>query len=219
MITRSDVISNAVEECLKKLYSLVQPHIEWEDFLEENRIYLKRKKEWEKLPKEEKPSIKEYCGPAPYEFYYLSKNEIDEITDSYIHAYKLDSQQELLDIIEILKNYCKEPIIVKYIEKEGEPGYRGYEHPDNLQLSIYKQARDMFPNGDWGQFEEISKMSQNKFFEFLDMAGNFFKWNMDLDAFRTEIYLGASPCSNKQTVIDNWKKYRNTEIKINEYEE
>jgi hypothetical protein len=29
------------------------------------------------------------------------------------------------------------------------------------------------------------------------------------------IYLGASPSSNMQTVIDNWKKYRNTDIEIN----
>ena len=217
MITRSDVISNAVKECLKELYSLAQPHIEWENFLEENRIYLKRKKEWEKLPKEEKSSIKEYCGPAPYEFYYLSENKIDEITDSYIHAYKLDSQQELLDTIEILKNYCREPIIDKYIEKEGEPGYRGYEHPDNLEKEIFKVIDNNIPLYQ-PPIKLISKL-QDKFFEFLDKAGKFFKWNMDLSAFRTEIYLGASPCSNKQTVIDNWKKYRNTEIKINEYEE
>ena len=216
MITRSDVISNAVKECLKELYNLAQPHIEWEDFLEENRIYLKRKKEWEKLPKEEKPSIEEYCGPAPYEFYYLSENEIDEITDSYIHAYKLDSQQELLDIIEILKNYCKEPIINKYIKKEGESEYRGYEHPDNLEKEIQKLIQE-YDSSDISK--EISEKCCNKFFEFLDKAGNFFKWNMDLSAFRSEIYLGASPCSNKQTVIDNWKKYINTEIKINEYEE
>lgn len=212
MITRSDIISNAVEECLKELYGLVQPHIKWEDFLEENRIYLKRKDEWKKLPKEEKSSIEEYCGPAPYEFYYLSKSEIDEITDSYIHAYKLDSKQELLDTIEILKNYCREPIIVKYIEKEGEPGYSGYEHPDSLEKEIQKLIQE-YDSSDVSK--EISEKCCNKFFEFLDKAGNFFKWNMDLDAFRTAIYLGASPCSNKQTVIDNWKKYRNTEIIIN----
>ena len=56
----------------------------------------------------------------------------------------------------------------------------------------------------------------NKFFEFLDMAGNFYNWNRDLNAFNVSVYLGPSPNSDKQTVIDNWKKYRNKDIEIDE---
>ena len=57
-----------------------------------------------------------------------------------------------------------------------------------------------------------------KFFEFLDMAGNFFNWNGDLNSFYMSVCLGASPNSNKQAVIDNWKKYVDktiTELNIN----
>ena len=48
------------------------------------------------------------------------------------------------------------------------------------------------------------------------MAGNFFNWNYEMNSFNTTVYLGPSPNSNKQTVIENWKKYRGRDIKINE---
>ena len=57
---------------------------------------------------------------------------------------------------------------------------------------------------------------QDKFFEFLDMAGKFFRWDRDLNSFKMSVYLGPSPNSNKKAVIENWKKYRNKDIEINE---
>ena len=48
------------------------------------------------------------------------------------------------------------------------------------------------------------------------MAGNFYNWNRDLNAFNTTVYLGASPCSNKEAVIKNWKEFKNKDIEINE---
>ena len=230
MITRNKVISQAVNDCMKELYSLVQPSIEWKEFKKECEIYSKSHKEWEEYHfafnlKAENPenwekyrklyenldwegkSITECIGPKPYDFYYIPKEIMKEICDSYIYAYRLDQQQELLDTIEILKNYCKEPIVEKYIEGEnGSPGYRGYEHLDNLEKEINKIIDD----------EDISQLIQNKFFKFLDMAGKFYNWNRDVSTFNINVYLGASPCSNKQTVIDNWKIYRNRDIEIDE---
>jgi len=238
MITRSKVLSKAVDDCMKELYSFVQPSVDWDDFIEQNRIYSKKYKVWERFnhlfnnrsiltEKElieyssypvhnwENKSITECIGPRPYEFYYLPKDIMKDICDSYVHAYRLDSQQELLDTIEILKNYCKEPIVDKYIDDYTDeygnhhPGYRGYEHPDNLEKEIYR----ILPlNTD----DNIVIDIQDKFFEFLDMAGNFYNWNSELNSFNTSVYLGASPYSNKEMVIDNWKKYRNKDIEINE---
>jgi len=50
---------------------------------------------------------------------------------------------------------------------------------------------------------------------FLIWQENFFNWNSELNYFSTSIYLGASPNSNKEAVIENWKKYRNQDIEIN----
>ena len=243
MITRNKVISQAVNDCMKELYSLVQPSIEWDEFKKECEIYSKSHKEWEEYHfafelRNENPenwekykklyenldwegkSITECIGPKPYDFYYIPKEIMKEICDSYIYAYRLDQQQELLDTIEILKNYCRVPIVEKYIEGEnGNPGYRGYEHLDNLEKEIQKYLKENFAFISDESLEEINLHSnglQNKFFEFLDKAGKFFNWNRDVSTFNINVYLGASPCSNKQTVIDNWKIYRNRDIEIDE---
>lgn len=233
-MTRNEVIGQAVDQCLKELYSLVTPSISWNDFIEENKKYNEQSELWKHytdaftnkdknpelwlqykstFPDWENKSRLECIGPKPFEFYYLPKEIMKDICDSYIYAYKLDEQQELLNIIKILKKYCQEPIIEKYIEgKNGEPGYRGYEHPDNLEKEIIKILTKYDDSMDSEQGEEIV----NKFFEFLDMAEKFYNWTSELNAFNMSVYLGPSPNSNKKAVIENWKKYRNKDIEINE---
>ena len=48
------------------------------------------------------------------------------------------------------------------------------------------------------------------------MAGKFYNSHWWLNSFNTTVYLGASPNSNKEAVIENWKKYRNKDIEIDE---
>ena len=199
-MTRNEVLIKAVTECLKELYSFVQPKIKWEDFIEENKRYESNQE-----------------GPAPYEFYYLPKEIMDEICESYIDAYRIDQHQELLNTISILKIYCREPIVDKYIEggidENGNyhSGHRGYDNPDNLEKEIKKILGDIAEDNEYYQHK-----LQDKFFEFLDMAGNFYKWDGELNSFKTTVYLGCSPNSDKNTVIKNWKEYRNQDIKIDE---
>ena len=215
-MTRSKVLEMASIACLKELYSKVQPAVDWDDFMEENRLYSKAYEQWESLHREspEKAgSVLDFCGPSPYEFYYLPREIMKDICDSYIHAFKMDNQQELLDTIETLKNYCKEPIIDKYIDDWTDetgfhhPGYRSYDHPDNLEKELEKILHNT----------STVRLIQERFFEFLDMAGKFFNWNMDLSSFNISVYGGPSPNTNKEAVIENWKKYRNKDITINDY--
>ena len=259
MIFRENVIETAILECLKELYSYVIPKITWDKFIDECKVYNNKYKAWENYnkafkEKENKPeiwiqyectfrdwenkSIEECIGPKPFEFYYLPKEIINDIVNSYVHTYRLDQQQELLDTIEILKNYCKEPIVDKYIDDWTDetgfhhPGYRSYDHPDNLKKElqkifdneilpdICKQYNKQYNLQTTGIESSVSKaysqIFQNKFFEFLDMAGNFFNWNSELSTFNMSIYLGKCPNSNKEIVIENWKKYRNQDIEIND---
>jgi len=233
-MTRYDVLSRAIDECIKEFYSIAVPHVEWEDLKEQCKIYSKLYSEWEnyKRAKEdnaplyqkyneklgwEGKTIIECIGPRPYEFYYLPSEIQKDISDSYIYAYKIDNQKELLDTIEILKNYCKEPIVDKYIEgKNGEPGHRGYDHPDNLEKEIEKILFGRMSEESGEYRKESAKILQSKFFEFLDMAGNFYNWNSELNRFNMDIYMGIAPSINKEKVIDNWKQYRNKDIEINE---
>ena len=241
MLSRNDVLSDAADKCMKEIYEKAQPSVTWDDFVEQNNIYTKAYKEWEsyriaynnreKKPekweeaKQAKPdwdvekSITELIGPRPYEFYYIPKKILDRIVSNYIYAYRIESSEELLNIIEILKNYCEKPIVDKYIEGYTDeygnhhPGYRGYEHPDNLDVCLINELKE-YTSSDIS--EEIAYKVKDLFFKFLDMAGKFYNWNRELNSFNLTIYLGASPNSNKEAVIENWKKYRNKDIEIDE---
>lgn len=183
MITRNDILREAAERCMKELYSLAQPQVSWEDFIEQNKKY------------------KENGGPKPYEFYYLPQKVFEEVVDNYVYAYDLKSKFE--DHLDIILEYFKRPIVDKYIESEnGYPGYRGYDYLTPLKDLI----------GD----ENIEKVK-----EYIEKARNFYRFDGELNSFKMTIYLGAGPSSNKQAVIDNWKKYRNKDITIDEsvYEE
>ena len=242
MITRGDVLSRAVDECMKDIYSFVRPSVDWEEFVKENKLYSDRYRVWERfnhlyhkenktkkeleeystypVAKWEGKSITECIGPRPYEFYYIPKEVMNDIIESYVSAYRMDQHQELLDTISILKRYCEEPIVDKYIDDYTDeygnhhPGYRGYDHPDNL----IEEVRKILIKYDDHMDSEISEEVVNKFFEFLDMAGKFYDWNSYLNSFNTSIYFGCSPNSSKESVIKNWKKYRKQDIEINEEE-
>ena len=247
MLTRDDVLSRAADDCMKELYSLAQPSIDWDEFIKENKIYIEKYRIWEeynkskhrkdenpdewesqkkKHPDWEEKSITECIGPRPYEFYYLPREVMKDICDDYVRAYRMDSQQELLNTIEILKKYCQEPIVDKYIDDYTDeygnhhPGYRGYDHPDNLHKEIAKVVSNYSLDPADENSDEVIDLC-NKFFEFLDMAGDFYNWNRDLNSFNISVYLGPSPNSNKEAVIENWKKYRKQDITIDEskYEE
>ena len=217
-MTRSKVLEMASLACLKELYSKVQPAVDWDDFMEENRLYSKAYKQWESLYKEspEKAGkVLDFCGPRPYEFYYLPQEVFKEIANSYVNAYCIDSQQNLLDIIDILKNYCLSPIKDSYIKESDGETRRGYIHPDNIKKTVQSLLQAFYLDSDCDS-SYVSDELVKIFFEFLDDAGKFYCWNRDLNAFNTTVYLGPSPCSNKETVIKNWKIYRNKDITIDD---
>lgn len=174
-MNRHDVLEEAVNNCYKELYSICQPSVEWEDFMKQN-------KEWKE-------------GPKPYEFYYLPQNIFNIIVDDYIYAYKL--KPTIPDSVTTLINYLNDPIIDKYIKKENELGYRGYEHITPLK-------------------DIIGEESYNHVIEYLNKAAKFYDKSYELNSFSMTILLGATPSSNKEAVIENWKKYRNKDIVIDD---
>lgn len=192
MISRTKVISQAIESCLEELYKYAQPSVDWEDFKKQNA-------EWKE------------GEPKPYEFYYLHEDITKEICEYYIDAYRIGS--ELESTVQILVNYLRYPIVDKYIEEYTDddgnyhPGKRGYENPDNLVTELTNIIQD----------SKLAEKCEVLVYKFLYMATDFYKWDNDLQKFNFNVYLGASPSSNKEEVINNWKKYRNKDIEIEDY--
>ncbi len=197
MITKNDVIRDAAKKCLEELFSKAQPSITYEEIKKLNVEYSKSHKDDE---------------PIPCDFYYLPSKVFKEICDSYVYAYDFDKKQDLLNTIETLVKYCNNPIISVYREANTDeygnyhPGYKDYERTENILNKIKEIVKD----------EEIAAKCVNTFIDLLTQAGNFFSWNSDLNCFNTTVYLGCSPFTNKEKVIENWKKYRNKDIEIDE---
>ena len=171
MITRDDVLTEAITKCLKELYSKAQPKVSWEDFIKENKEH-------------------EEGTPRPYEFYYIPQKLMDEIVSEYIYAY--DLKPKLKETINVLIGYLKEPLNIAY-----EDNSRKYVKGESIVKSIGEEAF-------------------NKVVQYLTDAGDFYKWDSDLQRFKFNIYLGASPNTSKEQVIENWKKYRNKDITIDD---
>lgn len=210
MVTRRGILEKAADECMKELYSHAQPKVEWEDFVQQCVEYSKKYDEWSH--KKDRGNKLEEIGPAPYEFYYINNKYMKDIVDSYVHAYKIDNHQQLCDILQILKDYFKEPIVDKYIKGHTDengfthPGYRSYDHPQSLLENIKQVVGD----------DEKAQKAYDEVIKHMNMAENFFSWNAELNSFSMTIYLGASPNSNKEAVVDNWKKYRGVDIEIDD---
>lgn len=171
-MNRNDVLSRAVNECMKELYSLAQPKVEWDDFVKQNE-------EWKE------------GDPKPYEFYYLPKDIFKEIVEDYIYAYKIG--HDIRDDFDVLSNYFKSPVIEVYSKEQG------------------RHYKDLTPLK-----EIIGEESFNKVEEYINNAKEFYRVNYELNSFNWAVYLGASPNSNKEAVIKNWKKYKNQDIVIDE---
>lgn len=247
MVTRHKILCKAVDECLKEAYSYAQPHIEWEDFIEQNKIYTALYMKWKEFDKAfhnkemfpekwkevqekyyffnwENRSMISAIGPRPYDFYYLDREIFKDIVDSYANAYRINQHDELLSTILILKNYCREPVVDKYIDEhidengDWRPGYKSYDHPDNLEKEIEKYFTNNW-DFDFGYKDPsctLGKEVCDIFYKFLDMAGNFYNWNGELNSFNMSVYLGPSPNSNKKAVIENWKEFKDKDIIIDE---
>lgn len=221
---RETLLEEAIERCMKELYSYAQPSVSWDDFMLQNKEYMEKYRQWESYmrskrnndkywqewkqihPDWENKTLDECIGLRPYEFYYLPKEVMKTICDSYVDAYELDKQKNLEDIKDVLIGYCKEPIVDTWIEEiEDGHGYRGYKHPESLENELKKLVGD-----------EKGAEAWNLMAKYLNMATDFYSWNRELNIFNGNVYLGGSPHSVKETVIKNWKEYRGKDIEIDE---
>ena len=122
VVSRDDVISEAVNKCLDLMYRASYPSITLKEYKEQH----------DNMTKEERQEAQLYNA------HYLPWKAYEAIKEDIAEAY--DFKSPLPDVIEVLKGYFKEPIVDKWVdgENENDPGHRGYAHPEPMDEETYK---------------------------------------------------------------------------------
>lgn len=110
MITRENIIKNAIRECLIETYKWAQPSINLEEYLNNPEL------------------IKEDDKDKFYLRYYLSQENLKYLVYRFKNAYNIGSKWEYH--IDLLLDYItsKDSVKIIYIEgKDGFPGHKGYK--------------------------------------------------------------------------------------------
>lgn len=122
-----------------------------------------------------------------YNFHYLSEAELSDIREKYLTIYNIKPHWE---------DYCN--IIKDYLINGGPTN----EKINGFYLSvpsINEQLKDILAT------DPNVKTAMETVFDMLQKCKDFYKFNIDEQMFLSNV-LNYAPSSNKETVIDNWKK-------------
>ena len=95
---------------------------------------------------------------------------------------------------------------MKYIEEHTDengdyhPGYRGYEHMPTVEEQVKLTLK--MSNID---NPELAKNIADIFRNFIKNRRDFYRFDRDSEKFNYSVYLGASPTTAKDQVIEYWK--------------
>lgn len=202
MISRRDILSRAIYECLVECYKWAQPSIDV-DALVKNK------------------QIQETVDDKFMDRYYLSHENFKFIQESFENAYRINSNWK--DHIDLLVNYITSKDSKKdvYIPRDGDrPGYRGYEPIIPLDKVILNYLKEYFVLKDNNQSditEKDAKVLQDKILDLIDTCKNFFNIDRDYNAFIMNTALGWSPTSNKEKVENYWRTHGRPDFTIKDF--
>lgn len=175
MKTREDILEQACIECLTEMYAKAQPPLDFKQYYEDVKSG--------NISKEDKV----------YEHHYLSSAEINYIVNKYVELYAIDTQW--IEHSDLIFHYLKEGgVRVAYKDNKKE-----YVNQDPLQ-DVVKQ---ILINHDVLDTELLDDLI-NSVFNIITNCKSFYKLDKEIQTFKNTIYLGASPCSNKESVIQYW---------------
>ena len=200
MLTRDEILSKAVHDCMREMYAKAQPEADWDNILEEYRTG--------KLTKDDRV----------YERHYLSMDEFLYICDKYKEAYNIKKtwvpNLEFLEEL-LTEGGLKDKYNPDWTDKYGihHPGYRSAEHVKPIKEQIIDVLKE----------NHVSDVAEEEAQKITDIIMNtiknykdFYKFDREEDSFNISTSLGASPCSNAETVKKWWKDNYNQDIEIEE---
>ena len=182
-LIRRDVLSEAVEKCLDKMYQCSQPPISWQELLQGCKDG-------------------KYNDDNPFIYqHYLSMEEYSEIIEEFINAYKIhnDAKDHIGLVLDYLKNGGSKEI---YVKPEGFPGHRDYEKVPSLKKIITDIIQtDTFLSG-VNETDLINKLVDSVM-ETVTNCQKFYDHQREENSFRFEV-MNYSPDSNKEAVQKFW---------------
>ena len=200
MLDRKEILSKAVHDCFKEMYAKSQPSGDWDQIIKEYETGVRGKDE------------------RVYEQHYLSQEEYIYILEKYLDAYNIRTQwKEDVGIVEEYLNDggLKDKYIKDYTDKNGDfhPGYRSTEKvpPIKTQILKYLDKRNKSSEN-----EEIATALHKIVMKTISECKNFYQFDREESSFRMTVALGASPCSNAETVKQYWKEKTGEDIVIEE---
>ena len=202
MISRKEILDNAVHDCYKEMYAKAQPSADWDKILQEYKDGTRGKDE------------------RVYDQHYLSQEEFSYIVNKYIDAYNIQSHWR--DNIELLEKYLnkggsKDKYIDPVYNDDGDmvsPGYRGYEDVDPIKNQILKEVSKIVCDDTLAN--SLTDNIVNIVMNTINECKNFYKFDREESSFRMSTALGASPSSNANEVRQYWKDKTGEDIVIEE---
>lgn len=197
MLDRKEILERAYHECMTEMYAKSQPSADYNQLLKDAQDG--------KISKDEKV----------YERYYLSQAEFNHIREKYINAYKIKSSWK--SNIELLESYLTEGGNKdKYIEAHADeygyhPGFRSYEIVD----PISKQIQDIIAKEIGEGHKEVGNKILEAVMNTIKDCKEYYRFDREENDFNYSVALGASPCSNKETVEKYWET-QGVNIKVEE---
>lgn len=199
MLTREEILNKAFNDCMSEMYEKSQPCADWENLIAECKAG--------KIKKNEKI----------YDRHYLSMDEFLYIRDKYKEAYNIKSYwKEYIGVLEeyLQKGGHKDKYIPDWEDEYGHhPGYRSYEEVSPLKEQILDMMKD-FDSSDVAA--EVAENIYNKVMETIKNCKDYYKFDREEDNFNCSISLGASPCTDAETVKKWWKDNYNYDVEIEE---
>lgn len=190
MLDRDQVIRKAYTECMAEMYAKAQPSADYYQLLEDAKNG--------KIGEDEKV----------YERHYLSYEEFIYIRDKYIKAYGLQATWK--PNIEVLEDYLinggtKDKYIESRTDENGHyhPGYRGYEKVAPIAEQIKRILESEI--GEDNVTNKICNKITETVLNTITNCKEFYRFDREESDFNYSVALGASPTSNKETVIEYWK--------------
>ena len=175
--TRKDILLEALERCFDEMYRKSQPSVTWEEINQRVKDNFYGEGERE-----------------GYKFHYISEEEFSEICEKYKSMYNIQNFHEYYS--DLIKDYFVSGGS-KTIWVSGDDDYPGYK--DYVEVEPFKEQLSKILNKE--DLDKVYSLIEENFNNYR----NYYRGNHELNSFNMSI-MDLSPCSDKQTVIESWKK-------------